>query len=53
MEVLSPRYGGIISGYEVIVSGIWRYNLRVMEVESQGYGGIVSVIWSYSLLDME
>jgi hypothetical protein len=45
MEVASPRYGGRVSGYGGIISGIWIYNLRDMEVESPGYGGKVSGIW--------
>jgi hypothetical protein len=35
MEVEPPGYGSR-------VSGIWRYNLRDMEVGSKGYGAIVS-----------
>ncbi len=42
MEVESPECGGRVAGYGVIVSGIWRYNLRDMEVDSKGYGAIVS-----------
>jgi hypothetical protein len=32
MEVESPGYRGIVSGYGIIVFGIWRYSLRDMDL---------------------
>ncbi len=43
--IVSRIYGGIVSGYVVIVYRIWRYNLWDMEVYPPGYGGRVFGIW--------
>ncbi len=53
MEVESPGYGGIISGYGGIVSVIWRNSLRDREVGPPGYGIRVSGMWRYNIRDME